>query len=68
MAALTRKRRPQVRHGDAGMIGLFALENVAGGDTIDLATLAAPTFMVVVKAVVIATTGAAGLLALPAPW
>lgn len=62
MAALTPLNvLPKYVTGDADMIGLFALKNVAGGDTIDLATLPAPTFQVIVKAVVIATTGAAGV-------
>lgn len=62
MAALTTAQVvPKYVTGDADMIGLFALKNVGGGDTIDLATLGQPAFQVVVKAVVIATTGAAGV-------
>ena len=62
MAALTPVNViPKYVTGDADMIGLFALKNVAGSDTIDLATLAAPVFQVIVKAVVIGTSGFAGV-------
>lgn len=54
---------PKYVSGDADMIGLFALKNVSGNDTIDLATLgqAGPAFQVVERVVLISTKGWAGL-------
>jgi hypothetical protein len=53
---------PKYVTGDADVIGLFALKNVAGGDTVDLATLPAPTFQLIIKAVLITTSGFAAVV------
>jgi hypothetical protein len=44
---------PQYTTGGADLLGVYALRNVNAGDTIDLATLGAPVWQLIVRAVVI---------------
>jgi hypothetical protein len=53
MAALTPANVIQLyQRGDADMVGLFGLRNVNTNDTIDVATVSAPPFQVIKRAVV----------------
>lgn len=57
MAVLTPNQViPMLIRGDGDMIALYALRNVTTGDTIDVTTLGTPTFQVVKRAAVIASS------------
>jgi hypothetical protein len=47
---------PMLVRGDGDMVGLYALRNVTTGDTIDITTLGTPTFQIIKRGVIIATT------------
>jgi hypothetical protein len=49
---------PQYTTGGADLLGLYALRNVNAGDTIDLSTLGAPVWQLIVRAAVLGITDA----------
>jgi hypothetical protein len=66
MAALTGAQViPLFTTADAALIGLYSLRFVNTGDTIDLSTLGAPVFQLVMRATVLGITDAVGNFATP---
>ena len=59
MAVLTAQQVvPQYTTGGADLLGLYALHNVNAGDTIDLSTIGAPVWQLVMRAAVLGITDA----------
>jgi len=51
---------PQYTTGGADLLALYALRFVNAGDTIDLSTIGAPVFQMIVRAVVLGITDTVG--------